>query len=602
MWEGVGSRNGANVTITCQEPTALSKTNTHTEHVPWWRHLSFPLLTKELTEQANRRRTYVVRFLYALVLFLLGVFAIADDASGNVRLGAGQAIFHNLVQLQFWLILIFLPATASGALTIEKERDTLSLLLITTIPPWSIVVQKYLSRLLPMLSFLLLGFPLLAVAYSYGGVSTSELLGAIALLILFAAQVAAVSILASAWCRTTGEAFITTYVVLAIMTMFGVWPMALFQRLSSGNTPMRQIAAAQIGTVFAVGASMGCLMLACVVLERRAFLPPRNVLLQLFRRLDKFYEDINQVTGGIVLVNDGGELPDEQPIAWRETSKKSLGTVRYLFRVLTVLEVPILFVAAAINLNNTRNTNPVSILLFVVWTIGAAMLCVHASGVIASERSHQTLDPLLTTPLTGADILKQKLAGVRRLIFVLLVPFATIYGFQIWFRGFDFGYLVGSVASAFIFLWLIAWGALWIGLRLNSPMKAVLSSMMVVATICGLPLILEALLSSSVMLVELWIPRIVGSFSPANIIRTIEYRGQLLGVEDNIAFVIQLGMLPLYGLVLFYVRHACLRDADDLLQRLPEDPDAAIDPHQTREIASSDSPSSTRTSLADATL
>ncbi|MCA9075097.1 MAG: ABC transporter permease subunit [Planctomycetaceae bacterium] len=567
----------------------MNSKRTHLEHIPWWRHLSFPLLTKELTEQANRRRTYVVRFLYAAVLFLLGIFAIAGDTSGNVRLGAGGAIFHNLVQMQFWLILIFLPATASGALTIEKERDTLSLLLITTIPPWSIVVQKYLSRLLPMLSFLLLGFPLLAVAYSYGGVSTNELLAAIAMLILFAVQVAAVSIFASTWCRTTGEAFIATYLILAVMSIFGVWPMTHFRTLSTA-TGLRHIAAAQIGVVLSIGASVVCLFLACMVLERRAFLPARNVLLQMFRRLDKFYEDINQVTGGIVLVNDGGELPDEQPIAWRETSKKSLGTVRYLFRVLTVLEVPILFVAATINLSNVRNTNSVSVLLFLLWTVGAAMLCVHASGVIASERSHQTLDPLLTTPLTGADILKQKLAGVRRLIFVLLVPFASIFGFQTWFGGFNLGYLVGSAASALIFLWLIAWGALWIGLRLSSPMKAVLTSMIVVALVCGVPLILETVLSRSAMLRELWIPRIAGSFSPASVIRTIEYRGQLLGVEDNLAFAIQLAILPFYGLALYLIRRECLRSADELLQRLPEDPDAAIDPFQVSGTNESGSP------------
>ena len=523
---------------------------------------------------------------------------MTGDATGRVRLGAGQEIFHDLVQMQFWLILIFLPATASGALTVEKERDTLSLLLITTIPPWSIVVQKYLSRLLPMLSFLLLGFPLLAVAYSYGGVATSELIGAIGLLILFAVQVAAVSILASAWCRTTGEAFIATYVILAVMAMFGLWPMTLFRVLANPTTVLL-VSAAKIGVLVSLGASIVCLFLAYAVLERRAFVPPRNVLLQMFRRLDRFYEDINQVTGGVVLVNDGGELPDEQPIAWRETSKKSLGTVRYLFRVLTVLEVPILFVAAAISMNNARNTNPVSYLLFILWIVGAAMLCVHASGVIASERSHQTLDPLLTTPLTGADILKQKLAGVRRLIFVLLVPFASIFGFQTWFRGFDLGYLIGSAASAMIFAWLIAWGALWIGLRISSPMKAVLTSMITVAFVCGVPSVLESLLSRSITLREWRVPSMVGNMSPARIIQGIEYHGRLLGQADDLAFIVQLAMLPVYGLILLWVRRKCLLNADQLLQRLPEDPEAVIDPDRESQTLHSDSPTSSTTSLAE---
>ena len=36
-----------------------------------WPQLGLPLLTKELIEQAARRRTYFVRMLYAAMLFLL---------------------------------------------------------------------------------------------------------------------------------------------------------------------------------------------------------------------------------------------------------------------------------------------------------------------------------------------------------------------------------------------------------------------------------------------------------------------------------------------------------------------------------------------------
>ena len=38
------------------------------------RRAGFPLLAKELAEQAARRRTYIVRILYAVLLFL--IFAV----------------------------------------------------------------------------------------------------------------------------------------------------------------------------------------------------------------------------------------------------------------------------------------------------------------------------------------------------------------------------------------------------------------------------------------------------------------------------------------------------------------------------------------------
>ena len=150
-------------------------------------------------------------------------------SGGDVRLGGGRDIFRQLVELQFWLILIFLPATASGALTIEKERDSLALLLLTTMPPWSILLQKYLSRLMPMLSFLLLSFPLMAVAYSYGGVDADELIGSIVLLLLFAAEVCAMAIMCSARCATTPESLMLTYGVLLLLYQIPpLWPPHMF--------------------------------------------------------------------------------------------------------------------------------------------------------------------------------------------------------------------------------------------------------------------------------------------------------------------------------------------------------------------------------------
>ena len=80
-------------------------------------------------------------------------------------------------------------------------------------------------------------------------------------------------------------------------------------------------------------------------LFRRAFVQPRSALLQFFRRLDRFWESLNFLTGGIVLIKDRNTLPADRPIFWRETSKKSLGKPDYLIRVLVLLEVPAIFLA-----------------------------------------------------------------------------------------------------------------------------------------------------------------------------------------------------------------------------------------------------------------
>src|SRR5205085_1815195 len=119
-------------------------------------------------------------------------------------------------------------------------------------------------------------------------------------------------------------------------------------------------------------------------------------------KLDAFFTGANVVTGGIVLVKDGDPLPGAEPVAWRETTKKSLGTFRFLFRVLVVLELPLLsvFVSLQMSTPGGPDVSRVSNLLYGLWCLGGAMIVMHAGSLVASERTRQTLDVLLTTPMT----------------------------------------------------------------------------------------------------------------------------------------------------------------------------------------------------------
>src|SRR5262249_6133780 len=132
-------------------------------------------------------------------------------------LGRGREMFNALVYLQFGGVYLFMPAITCGVVTQEKERDSLQLLLITRLGPWTIIFEKLLGRVVPMLGFLLLSLPLLGFAYSLGGISPWLLWTAVWLLALATLQMGTLALLCSAFFRTTVAAFITSYVVAFIM-------------------------------------------------------------------------------------------------------------------------------------------------------------------------------------------------------------------------------------------------------------------------------------------------------------------------------------------------------------------------------------------------
>ena len=187
--------------------------------------LGLPLLAKELIEQAARKRTYVVRVLYAIFLFFLafvffhGTLQIGA-ASPLAVLGRGREMFTTLLNLQFAGIYLFLPAITCSVLTQEKERASLQLLFLTRLGAWTILFEKLLSRLIPMFSYLLLSLPLLAFAYTLGGITSGQFWSGVGLLALAAVQMATLALACSAFFRTTSGAFIWSYLLSAVM-LFG---------------------------------------------------------------------------------------------------------------------------------------------------------------------------------------------------------------------------------------------------------------------------------------------------------------------------------------------------------------------------------------------
>jgi len=178
------------------------------------RGFELPLLVKELNEQSAQWRTYILRLLYGLLLLgaMVVLFArgmITRGSSG--AMGQGQVVFDALTSFQFWALNLFVPAVTCGCLSGEKERNTLGTLLITTLSPWQIVLQKFLGRFIPVVGYVCLSFPMLAAAYSLGGLSTETLWSGGLLLVIAVAQTTALSVVCSAWFATTVESLLAFF-------------------------------------------------------------------------------------------------------------------------------------------------------------------------------------------------------------------------------------------------------------------------------------------------------------------------------------------------------------------------------------------------------
>jgi ABC-type transport system involved in multi-copper enzyme maturation permease subunit len=518
-------------------------------------HFSLPLLEKELIEQAARKRTYLVRVGYACLLFLVAFLIFYQELQAGATsplavLGRGRDMFNSLVLLEFAGVYLFMPAITCGVLTQEKERESLQLLLITRLGPWTILFEKLLGRLVPMVCFLLLSLPLLGFAYSLGGISPRLLWTGVWMLILAVVQMGTLALACSAFFRTTVAAFVTTYIVAFLMFFgpFVTWMLLyligyllgidfdaverLFGSSISQGTiflgmfpffgpPLFGIYTSVGGpgtwplvahSVIVLGASGLCLVLARRYVVSRAFAAPRNILLEFFKFLDQ-RSSRRGMAGrkpGTASASNPTLLPADEPIAWRELTKRTLGRARYLVRILIFTEVPLvifcaILVAAEFVSESQYTFVPrmlVTLTMFIFWALAVLVISVQAASLIAGERSHQTLDVLCTSPLTGREIVLQKFQSVRRMILVFVLPFATIVAAESCVREIaahrvnwmheNFNaplYLTCSVLTLVIYLPLVAWLSLAIGLKVRTQARAMIGSMAAIVAWCVVPYI-----------------------------------------------------------------------------------------------------------------
>jgi ABC-type transport system involved in multi-copper enzyme maturation permease subunit len=534
-----------------------------------------PILRKDLTEMAAQRRTYFVRFGYALGLFVLACSLfyanIGVSAGAGQTLGRGAGHFKNLLSFQLAALYLLVPILTAGALTVEKERETLSLLLLTTLTPRQIVLQKYAGRMVPLLSFLFLSFPLLAITYTFGGVTIEELVIGIVLLVFTCLVLGALAIMWSAYFRTTFESLIVSY--LASFLLVGFAGICI---VGMTNHEIALPAAVLVSTGLSTFLVAFSLSMAESILISRAFVPYRSPLMLFFRWMDQRYEEMNVVTGGIVLVRDKGVLPKRDPVRWRETRKKSLGTFRYLFRVLVVMEVPILFAIQLLSGRGARDDHEMSNLLSFVWIVATLLVSVYAASLVSEERSRQTLGVLASTPLSTRRILREKLGGVHRLMLVVLVPFITIFVFEYWWHGWQgFWYPVLSALTVAVYLPLIEWLGLSIGLRMPKQLMAIIVTLVIVCVWVGGLAAVAPLLDylrldwSRIRTAALWL-------SPADAIQTIQETTLRLGAGDAFdrrslrEWTPTLAHFAFYAAVCVLLRWLCLRSADRYLGRITQ--------------------------------
>ena len=193
------------------------------------------IIVKELRGRMRGRRAFVVLTIHVLVLTLLAWMFLRLNEESVANLGGfggqstyasaavGRGIFIGLMMLQTLMVAVLAPAATAGAISSEREHQTLELLAVTPISSLAIVLGKLLSALAWLFVLILASIPVTALVFVFGGVAPDDMIRAYVVLFATVIGLGSVGIFFSTLTRRTGASTGLTFVVTLAVVVGSVF-------------------------------------------------------------------------------------------------------------------------------------------------------------------------------------------------------------------------------------------------------------------------------------------------------------------------------------------------------------------------------------------
>ena len=459
-----------------------------------------PIFGKELRSTARRKRSYFLRvgYLGFLLLFLVMVWStfsypgygggVAWRQQRQAELGLAFFIAFSLFCVgAMGLIGPVLTATAVNS---ERLHRTLHVLLMTPINNWQIITSKLLSRMLIALTLIGLSLPVLALVRLLGGVELTQMFGVICLACVAALTGASIGLLFSTLLKRGYAVILLSYGVMGFLYVFlpmvagfilsemnGISSRFMGQLFSTFN-PFLCASLLMQGTSIQYAAWEWCVVvhvifssllvvLSAVLLRRISrrenegapvVLPPLPVA-----AVEKLAVD-DVVLSAVVPSSPDRETASgtrnvsDNPVLWREL-RQPLMSRNWQRIATTVTCIGLLLITYGMFASLPNALKDPDLQIGYSWVFNVLIMliaCVISATAIAHEKEGDTWMLLLTTPLSGREIISAKFIGVTRRMLWPMVLVAGHFGIFTLFQ-------VIPLSMFLITLWIIiTFNLLWI--------------------------------------------------------------------------------------------------------------------------------------------
>ena len=473
----------------------------------------------------RRPRLYLYRALYVTALFvLMGTGWLVLAGTQPIRnVGDlsryGGAMFQVLAPLQLAVMTFFAALGAAATVSLEKDRRTLVLLLLTRLTNAELVLGKLGASLLSVFSMLLAGLPVFLLVTVFGGVSVDQVITAYAVTAATIMAAGAVGCTMALWRDKTFQSLAMTVLTLVLWAALwetlavatsgaeAGWGSAL-NEVAESLSPLQAVSAAVFPDVrfptwwqapawryVAMTSLLSVMVIGLGVTRVRAWNPSREVrqgaeeqeeLATIWSMEEASLAGHIEAARSQHVDSTGADRSDVEhrrvwdwPILWREVCTWAYGRkivlVRIAYLLLALLAWGGVRYAAAPAVEEgamslVEMIPPAARVLGPFLLISLVIINSLAVTSITNERDGQSLDLLLATDLSPRDFVLGKLFGVLWVTKEMVLAPLLLVGYLAWtgqisFENMVFVEICLVVLTAFVTMLGIHYGMHYAGSR-----------------------------------------------------------------------------------------------------------------------------------------
>ncbi len=187
----------------------------------WHSRIALPILMKEMRVRMRGTRAPALLFVATALAISVGLIIITlrwgeltiSSAYAEQLAQLGRDLMLGLMSLELVLCSLITPGITAGAFSIEREQQTLDMLLLTPLSSRNILFAKLASAVGFVGILLLCAVPIAAISFVFGGVSPWQFLLALALIFAMTVCFGAIGLLCSLRFLRTSIAITVSYCV-----------------------------------------------------------------------------------------------------------------------------------------------------------------------------------------------------------------------------------------------------------------------------------------------------------------------------------------------------------------------------------------------------